>query len=413
MSNVSPSDHLSLTVRVAGNADFKIELEPLATVADAKLAATAGCDIDPELMRIIHCGKILRDDAMLMSSGVKSEDALHIARGKPARAAGACPEAPSADGYSANTCFPTADVGGAHGQKLKLTVKAPGGHERTVDTFESTLIEQLRTQAADESGLTPAQIHLVHKGRTLKDGLTLAQSGVKDADTLRIARRASSADAPATEVGMTTIADNETSTFESLTGPMPSAWNSSTHGMTAEQMQMIRQLGATGAIPEQVAAALQGGGRAAAGPGLVRDEQREHQDRLDHEVRLMEHHVRQLIRNRLRIGPGGQRVQTEAGRDLAAEEDPELLDEIARMMAEARSRGAPVPNAGIFVDRALDRARNRRATHERLRREAGDMDPDLEDAVEASERMAAAAERAPRRLGGTGTGAWPGNPGGP
>mmetsp|Transcript_34809 Transcript_34809/g.110542 ORF Transcript_34809/g.110542 Transcript_34809/m.110542 type:complete len:170 (+) Transcript_34809:247-756(+) len=81
------------------------------------------------------------------------------------------------------------------------------------------------------------------------------------------------------------------------------------------------------------------------------------------------------------------------------EEDPEVLADIAGVLAEARSRGAPVPNAGVFVDRAVARRREVRARQARLDREASGLDPELEDALAAAEVDVAAAARWPRRLG--------------
>merc|ERR1712232_470431 len=125
------------------------------------------------------------------------------------------------------------------------------------------------------------------------------------------------------------------------------------------------------------------------------------------EVRRMERHVRLIVRQRLRAGPDAIMRPLSTAELLAAEqegeaddstEDPELTAEIARTLGEARARGVPVPNIQIFVERALVRARERRALAERLRREAGDMDPDLEDAVAAAESSVQAAARAPKRL---------------
>merc|ERR1712060_212969 len=83
------------------------------------------------------------------------------------------------------------------------------------------------------------------------------------------------------------------------------------------------------------------------------------------------------------------------------EVDAETMADISRVLAEARARGAPVPNAAVFVDRAVQRRREALVTQARLDREASGMDPELEEAFLAAEQTARAAERAPRRLGGT------------
>merc|ERR1712232_1063638 len=165
-----------------------------------------------------------------------------------------------------------------------------------------------------------------------------------------------------------------------------------------------------------IAAGPRGGFAVPGGVGIEREAEGEQQVRVDQEVRMMERHVRVIVRQRLRAGPGGiarplgptDFLEAEAEGEESAE-DPELLAEIARTMAEARARGAPVPNIQSFVERALSRAQQARVLAERLRREAGDMDPDLEDAVAAAESSVQAAARAPRRLGGAPRASGPGS----
>lgn len=116
---------------------------------------------------------------------------------------------------------------------------------------------------------------------------------------------------------------------------------------------------------------------------------------MEREVRLLAAHRQRGDARDGRAAPG----QWPDPPEEAEGEDPELLAHIARTMAEARARGAPVPRAAQFVDRALDRARDARALGERLDREASGLQPELEDALAAAEQAAAAAARAPRRLG--------------
>merc|ERR1712232_149517 len=61
--------------------------------------------------------------------------------------------------------------------------------------------------------------------------------------------------------------------------------------------------------------------------------------RLPREVQAMGQQVRYLVAERQGVDVN------------SIEEDQELLDHIARTMAEARARGAPVPNPTVFVDR--------------------------------------------------------------
>eukprot|EP00444_Apocalathium_aciculiferum_P017555 CAMPEP_0183456992 /NCGR_PEP_ID=MMETSP0370-20130417/130291_1 /TAXON_ID=268820 /ORGANISM="Peridinium aciculiferum, Strain PAER-2" /LENGTH=126 /DNA_ID=CAMNT_0025648679 /DNA_START=15 /DNA_END=392 /DNA_ORIENTATION=- len=101
-------------IRAAGSPDFDIELEPTATVLDAKIAATAGCDIDPQFMIIICKGRVLKDEEVLSNCSVRSGDALHVARGSPLAVAAPAAAAASSSG-------PTS------GPTIGITVKGPGG----------------------------------------------------------------------------------------------------------------------------------------------------------------------------------------------------------------------------------------------------------------------------------------------
>ena len=47
---------LQIRMRPAGAGEFQVEVEEGSTVQEVKVAATAGCDIDPELMRIVYKG---------------------------------------------------------------------------------------------------------------------------------------------------------------------------------------------------------------------------------------------------------------------------------------------------------------------------------------------------------------------
>mmetsp|Transcript_14257 Transcript_14257/g.39339 ORF Transcript_14257/g.39339 Transcript_14257/m.39339 type:complete len:423 (+) Transcript_14257:88-1356(+) len=406
---------MRLGLRCAGCPDFEVELEPSATVADVKVAATAGCDIDPEAMRIIFRGKILKDDdATLEASGVDGKEALHVARGKPSAKAAPLAE-PSATGSAAAPTLVDA-VAATSVNDLSLNLKGPNGVEQVLHMRAAESVESVRRRAAEICGFQDTQIHVMHKGKILKDGVALSACGVKSDDVLRVVPKAIQEPSASVQAAATAA---EPSMSE--TGPMPMAWDSGIdlsallgHAGQQEAIRIIEGLGMTGASPEQLAAAVaagrQGGQarRQAPGAGIIREEARE---RLDREVRLMERQVRILVRQRLRAGGNdleAQRALAQAQFDEAqgveedAEVDEELLGEIARTMAEARARGAPVPNAARFVDRALARAQQARVLQERLRREAGDIDPDLEDAVAAAERSVAAAARAPRRLGGGG-----------
>jgi len=186
---------------------------------------------------------------------------------------------------------------------------------------------------------------------------------------------------------------SDAATASAAGSPMPMAWGSGP--------QTLAALLAREAEDPAVAAALQAMGQ----PGLVRppapDAAVPLEVRLPREVRAMEQQVRRLVAERRRADAAGGlgAPQGPPGDEDEGDEDPELLAHIARTMAEARARGAPVPRAVQFVDRALDRARDARALDVRLEREASGLQPELEDALAAAEQSTAAAARAPRRLG--------------
>lgn len=385
---------LRLLVRVAGRADFGIEIEHAATVLEAKIACTVGCDLDPNEMRLVYKGKVLKDDATLDASGVDGKDALFVAKGpKPAQQAGAAPEAAKAHPAAAAEAGSRCDGGGG----LRLTIKGPGGLDATLMGISSdALVEMMRWRVSELCGLRPEETHVIHKARVLNDGVTLSACNVSDGDVLRVARRVTQADAirpaaTAEAAAPAAAADDYAS------GPMPMAWVAGGgDGMEATQRAMLAM---AGALPAQVEAAIHARARAPAPAqvGIIRDHALE---RLEEEVRRMQHLVRLVLRERQNPGAAARREPLGPVEEDEHGEDPELLSDIARTMAEARSRGAPVPDVDRFVDRALQRARDARALQERLRREAGDMDPDLEDAVAAAEISSAAATRAPRKLGG-------------
>merc|ERR1712151_768190 len=94
-----------------------------------------------------------------------------------------------------------------------------------------------------------------------------------------------------------------------------------------------------------------------------------------------------------------RRLGEETGEE-EEEVDAETIADISRTLAEARARGAPTPNAAVFVDRAVQRRREALTLLARMDREASGMDPELEAAFVAAQRASQAAAKAPRRLGG-------------
>jgi len=226
---------------------------------------------------------------------------------------------------------------------------------------------------------------------------------VKSGTVLRVAKRAVSA--PEGTPQAATSAAQPAEPDAAMGSAMPMAWDSSLRG---QQLQQIGQaIFDAGATQPQMLQAMQGlmqtGGnqqqrqmleglvgdmqrmQAAQAQAAHREVRQDYHARLEREVRLMDREVRAII-------------EQQQGPDFVV--DDELLAEISRPMAEARARGAPVANAGAFVEAGVARVRQRREREARFAREANGLDPDLEDALAEAEHSQAVAARMPRRLGG-------------
>mmetsp|Transcript_64836 Transcript_64836/g.154796 ORF Transcript_64836/g.154796 Transcript_64836/m.154796 type:complete len:405 (+) Transcript_64836:66-1280(+) len=394
----------AVRVLVAGAPEFQVQLEQDATVADVKIAATSGCDIDPEIMRIIFKGKVLGDSDLLEASGVQNMDPLHIARGRPTSAAVAGSSAPAAAQSGAP---PAQDA-----SSLCICVRGIGGLDTSIqDLKPGDLVAKVRGLVAELCSMEAGAIHLIFKGRILKDTETLESNSIVDGSVLRCAKRsaATSDSFPQADVGTS----EATATAEEgmMGSAMPMAWD----GNAAQQIQQLGQalfanMAGQQQPPAELQEVLQGlagspEGRLAAQQALAAiarqhaappQARNDYHARLEQEVRLMQREVRAMI-------------EEQQGSDL--EVDEELLADVARTMAEARARGAPVPNASAFVERALARARQRREREARFAREASGLDPDLEDALADAEQRQAAEARWPRRLGSAPQGPAPGSTG--
>ncbi|CAE8699613.1 unnamed protein product, partial [Polarella glacialis] len=256
---------------------------------------------------VVCKGRVLRDEELLAACGLKSGDSLHIAKSQPQ----AAPATASANSQPA----------GELGAGLKIILKGPSGQELSLEGIGADeLLSSIRERAAKFGGLRSGEeIHLVHKGKLLKDDGTLASSGVSDGDVLRVARRATastSASVPATS----TSASSASTAITRSSAPMPSAWAG--HGiMTLEQLLEQRPPG--GALAQVLA------GGAAAPTATVQPSAAAAaiaaQARLDQEVHLMEREVRYLLARRRRESAALGRGYVE---DDADAEDPELLAHI-------------------------------------------------------------------------------------
>lgn len=357
-----------LRIRIPGCTDFETEFTSSTTVLEAKILATTGCDIDPQEMRFIHKGKILRDEDVLERCGVSDGGCVHVARG-----ATCVPKAAPLPSTQA-CCQPT--------QNLNLTVKAPGCPEFVVQGLDGKdTIDSLRLTVAERCAMEVNMIHLLYKAKMLRDGCTLSDFGLVSGDVIRVARRQAeivSQPAAPTEVPAEIQTDVE----------MPMAWGS--NPLSAEALE-----GVPPEVAFEVERILQ-----MQRPGRPRENQEEMQARFAREARDMAMEVIAYLRlhraEDLRLRGGPRRAPQAVEDD---DEDPELLADVTRMLAEARSRGAPVPRVGVFVERSLERRRQARMFESRLDREAGDMAPELADALAAAEVEANAKARMPRKLG--------------
>lgn len=383
---------MQLRIRIAGYPDLEVEADPSATVMDAKVAATAGCDIDPEIMKIVVCGRVLNDSDELAKHCVDGQVTLHIARGAVTHSAPAASKPPTATETSMSSSHKLEGntMPGSDGMKLtrplQLTLRLilPGGVEDSLDNLcHDEPVVTIRQAVASRCDLAAEQVHLLHKAKVLRDGATLRQYGINDGDVLRIARRG--AQHPANSVGQKESEETSkqmSGTCERTDAPIPMAWadhpierplSTDVLGMTEEQLQQLMQGIAGRRMPPM-------------------ESQGEWQQRLAREAANMAGQVQAYL---------SQAEQASGELRAGGPDDNEsLVAHIAGVLAEAHARGAPVPRARFFVDRELTRRREARALQARLDREAVGLDPDLEDAFVAAQRSAAAAETAPRRLGG-------------
>eukprot|EP00438_Fugacium_kawagutii_P027171 Skav214900 [mRNA] locus=scaffold1561:129564:143547:- [translate_table: standard] len=339
-------------------AEFHVELEPSASIVEVKVAATAGCDIDPELMKMVYKGRVLKDEDMLESLGIQNGETLHIAKGMAATGS----VAPKAE-------------------SLEIQLKAPGG-EVSIAVDLKDLVEVLRKKAASQCGLKVEEIHLLHKGKILKDDASLDSCGIARGSIVRVARRQAE---KAEQSEPVTLPPEPEAGYA-----MPMAWESDSPLDMAQLRMMAAAMGVPldrvlGNLPPQQAMQMVQQEMAQLRRAPMGETAAEMQTRWAREAADMAGQVRAYLERE--------------GETL--EDDEELLGDISRTLADARARGAPVPNAAVFVDRAVARRRQARAFQQRLDREASGLDPEIEDAFSAAEQTVSAAARAPRRLGGS------------
>lgn len=314
-------------------------------------------------MKIIYKGRVLKDDEHLTALGIQTGETLHIAKGMVTSA-----------GYQESS-------------NLEIQLKAPGGLEVSMKVAPKDMVEELRKKAASHCALKVEEIHLLHKGKILKDTATLESCGIVGGSIVRIARR--QAEQAERKEPVTAEAEPEAGFA------MPMAWGSDSPIDMAQVRMMAAAMGVPldrllGNLPPQQAMQMVQQEMAQMRRAPLGETTAEMQARWAREAADMAGQVRAYLERE------GETV----------EDDEELLADISRTLSDARARGAPVPNAAVFVDRAVARRRQARAFQQRMDREASGLDPEIEDAFAAAEQSVTAAARAPRKLGGPPPGAW-------
>merc|ERR1719171_1910598 len=86
-----------LTSKVSGGATFALDVENSMTVLDVKNLAKEKCSIEPEFMKIIYKGRILKDSDTLEKYAVTGGSTMHVVKAAPSAGA------PSGDAPAAAT----------------------------------------------------------------------------------------------------------------------------------------------------------------------------------------------------------------------------------------------------------------------------------------------------------------------
>eukprot|EP00618_Florenciella_parvula_P003239 CAMPEP_0119467086 /NCGR_PEP_ID=MMETSP1344-20130328/1438_1 /TAXON_ID=236787 /ORGANISM="Florenciella parvula, Strain CCMP2471" /LENGTH=105 /DNA_ID=CAMNT_0007499429 /DNA_START=235 /DNA_END=548 /DNA_ORIENTATION=- len=87
---------MKLTVKTLTGKNFPIEVETTLTVAQVKSHIEATNSAFPAAQqKLIHAGKVLKDDSVLGDSGIKEEDFLVVMVSKPKKTAAAPAAAPA------------------------------------------------------------------------------------------------------------------------------------------------------------------------------------------------------------------------------------------------------------------------------------------------------------------------------
>jgi len=88
---------MKLTVKTLKGGKFQVDCEPSSTVAETKaIIEAAKSDLPAANMKLIHSGKVLKDDQTIESCGIKQNDFLVVMVTKPKKAVAASSPAPAA-----------------------------------------------------------------------------------------------------------------------------------------------------------------------------------------------------------------------------------------------------------------------------------------------------------------------------
>jgi ubiquilin len=101
---------VSFKVSGSGGTTFALDLELQSTIADVKSLANEKCSIDPESMKIIYKGRILKDTDTLESHKVESGSTMHVVKSAATQEASLAATSPTATTATtdAQTLAPTA-----------------------------------------------------------------------------------------------------------------------------------------------------------------------------------------------------------------------------------------------------------------------------------------------------------------
>jgi len=154
---------MKLTVKTLKGGKFQVDCEPSKTVAETKvIIAASQLDLPAANMKLIHSGKVLKDDVTIESCGIKQNDFLVVMVTKPKKTAAApapAPAAAAAPAADARTTPPAAESKPAVAPAAAKTPAAapaptspPAPPTRAADAeFSAAIVSNLTTMGFPEA----------------------------------------------------------------------------------------------------------------------------------------------------------------------------------------------------------------------------------------------------------------------